>query len=230
MAKFFQVGGSVRDSLLGIESKDIDYAVEAPSFAAMKAAILDRGGEIFVEHEHFLTIRAKVPKLGACDYVLCRKDGTYDTDGRRPDFVEPGTLLDDLARRDFTVNAMARGEDGVLVDPFGGQNDLKARTLRCVGNTEKRMKEDSLRMLRALRFAVTKGFGIEASLSYFLSSAENAKLLDNISIERIREELLRCFAFDTLQTLSWLAEYRHLRKAIFDRNLKLVPTIFVDKK
>src|SRR5687768_7510936 len=115
--QFFQVGGSVRDELLGKQSKDIDYAVEAPSYGAMREAIVERGGEIFQENEAFLTVRAKVPTLGACDYVLCRKDGTYDKDGRRPDFVEVGSLADDLARRDFTVNAMAKAEDGTLVDP-----------------------------------------------------------------------------------------------------------------
>lgn len=121
--KFYQVGGSVRDSFIGLKSKDIDYAVEAPSFDAMREAIKERGGEIFLETPQFLTIRANVPGMGACDYVLCRKDGEY-VDGRRPETVTAGTILDDLARRDFTMNAIAIAEDGTILDPFDGRKDI----------------------------------------------------------------------------------------------------------
>src|SRR6478735_1674813 len=159
-AKFYQVGGCVRDSLLGVESKDIDFSVEAPSYEAMREAVIERCGgnpeSIKVDKPEFATIRAIDPKLGGVDFVLCRKDGAY-SDGRRPDSVEMGTLLDDLARRDFTVNAIARADDGSLIDPFNGQADLKLRLLRCVGGVD-RLREDSLRMLRAFRFAITKGF------------------------------------------------------------------------
>lgn len=77
MACFFEVGGAVRDKLLGVQSKDIDYAVEAESFSAMRDAVIERGGKIFLETPQYLTIRAHVPKLGAADFVLCRKDGEY---------------------------------------------------------------------------------------------------------------------------------------------------------
>lgn len=228
-AKFYLVGGAIRDKLLGKPCKDFDYTVEAPSFDAMRAAIIARGGEIFVEQEQYLTIRAKVPKLGAADYVLARRDGSYAIDGRRPDFVEIGTLADDLARRDFTVNAMAEAEDGTLIDLFGGQADLQKKILRCVGNTEKRMKEDSLRMLRALRFSLTKGFALDSELRDFLLRQDSADLLENISIERVREELLKCFEFDTLETLRMLEGFWRIRNHIFSRNIKLTPTIFVKK-
>lgn len=235
-AKFYLVGGAVRDSLLGLQSKDNDFCVEAESFEAMEQAIRNRGGEIFVSHPHFLTARGKVPGLGAADFVLARKDGTYAIDGRRPDFVEIGTLADDLARRDFTVNAMAQTEDGVLIDPYNGQKDLKDRILRCVGNTDDRMREDALRMLRAIRFCVTKGFSLSAPLTSFLGGRCsfknrecNADLLDNISAERIMEELKKCFAHDTRKTLNMLNNFWQIREACFRRNLKLVPTIFVDK-
>lgn len=226
-AKFFQVGGSVRDELLGKKSKDIDYTVVALSYDAMKSAILERGGEIFLETPQFLTIRAKVPVLGACDYVLARRDGSYSVDGRRPDFVEPGDLEDDLARRDFTVNALAKDEDGTLIDLHGGREDLACNLLRCVGNTQKRMTEDSLRMLRAIRFALTKGFALAPELESFLLAGDSADLLGNISIERIREELQRCFQFDTLETLRTLEKFWRIRNHIFSRNLRLTPTVFV---
>ena len=224
MAKFYKVGGCVRDALLGVESTDIDYTVTAESFADMRAAILDRGGEIFLETPKFFTIRAKVPQLGACDYVLARKEGKY-SDGRRPDSVEMGTIEDDLARRDFTVNAIAEDESGALIDPFGGQIDLNKKLLRCVGNTEMRMREDALRMLRAIRFHITKGFIFGKELFIFLGNFGNAELLSSVSIERVREELVKCFDKDTLSTLSLLNYFPAIRDHIFSRNLKLTPTI-----
>lgn len=224
MAKFYLVGGAVRDFLMGVACKDFDYTVESESFAAMRAAILARGGEVFVEKEMFLTIRAKVPGLGACDYVLARKDGKY-TDARRPDSVEPGTILDDLARRDFTVNAIAKDEDGAIIDPFDGEGDVARKLLRCVGDTEKRMSEDALRMLRAIRFSITKGFSLDNNLILFLLNRDSAGLLGAVSIERIREELVKCFGHDTLLTLRVLNDYPHIRDHIFSRNLLLTPTI-----
>lgn len=236
---FYQVGGCVRDALLGVQSKDIDFSVEAPSYDAMKRAVVIRcGGNpdnaesiksiIKVEKPEFVTIRAIDPKLGGVDFVLCRKDGEY-SDGRRPDNVEMGTLLDDLSRRDFTVNAIARRDDGTLFDPFHGQSDLQTRVLRCVGDTKKRMTEDALRMLRAIRFSITKNLAMSDELHAFLRWPDNAKLLKSVSIERVREELLKCFEFNTLQTLLTLDDYFFIRDAIFSRNLKLTPTIFVSK-
>jgi tRNA nucleotidyltransferase/poly(A) polymerase len=203
MTKFFQVGGSVRDELLGLKSKDIDFAVEAPSFDAMRQAIVERGGEIYLETPQYFTIRANVPGLGAADYVLCRKDGNY-SDGRRPDSVEVGTLHDDLSRRDFTVNAIAKDEQGNLIDPFGGIQDLAVRNLVTVGNPKDRFTEDSLRMLRAIRFSVTKNLSISVGVWRALEDYQLVRLLDNVSSERIREELFKCFHFDTLTTLRYL--------------------------
>lgn len=217
---FYQVGGSVRDSLLGLSSKDIDYAVEADSYESMRQAILDRGGEIFLETPDYLTIRAKVPFLGACDFVLCRKDGKYK-DGRRPQNVTPGTIYDDLARRDFTVNAIARREsDGSIYDPFGGVDDLKNRWLKCVGNPRDRFQEDGLRLLRAIRFAITKDLSIDDDIDRWLrKKIWFRKLLKGVSTERIREELLKCFQHDTVLTLLFLTDfYKDLGTFIFCMN------------
>src|SRR4051812_1141546 len=99
--KFYEVGGCVRDELLGIPSKDIDFVVIAPSFEAMRAHLLAEKFKIFVEKQEFVTIRASVPpghplrqRTRDADFVLARKDSPT-SDGRRPDYVEPGTLEDD---------------------------------------------------------------------------------------------------------------------------------------
>jgi tRNA nucleotidyltransferase/poly(A) polymerase len=225
--KAYLVGGAVRDGLLGIKSKDLDYAVEAPSYEAMVEWIRERG-KIFLESPQFWTVRAHLEGGQPADYVLCRKDGQY-SDGRRPDSVEPGTLLDDLSRRDFTVNAMALDETtNELIDPFDGQKDLKKIFLRCVGNTQDRFKEDALRMLRALRFSITRGF----CLSYeIIKALENKGLCDllsnNVSSDRKRDEMYRCFAYDTVTTMDTLATYPLLTQAIFDGHtgkIWLMPT------
>jgi tRNA nucleotidyltransferase (CCA-adding enzyme) len=227
MIKAYQVGGFVRDSLLGVKSKDIDYAVEAPSYEAMVAWIKERG-KIFLESPEFWTVRAHIEGGQPADYVLCRKDGQY-SDGRRPDSVEPGTLLDDLARRDFTVNAMALDEaTGQIIDPFGGQEDLKKMLLRCVGKTEDRFREDALRMLRALRFSITRGFFLSREIIETLDKEEFCELLkNNVSSDRKRDEMYRCFAHNTLGTIATLTEYdSFLAEAIFDGPTKvwLMPT------
>jgi tRNA nucleotidyltransferase (CCA-adding enzyme) len=226
MAKFYKVGGSVRDSLLGKTSKDIDYAVEAPSFEAMREAILDREGEIFLEKPEYLTIRARVPALGACDFVLCRKDGSY-YDGRRPESVSPGTILDDLARRDFTMNAMAVDEDGVMIDPHGGQADMKKGLIRCVGKAEDRFTEDGLRMLRAVRFHITKELVLNLDIDILLMDEHFISTrLFGVSVERVREELDKCFKYDTMHTLKCLEVYPDLKRVVFGNGkLWLKPTL-----
>ncbi len=225
--KFYQVGGSVRDTLLGEKSRDIDYAVEASSFEDMRAAILSRGGEIFLETPQYFTIRAKVPALGACDFTLCRKEHWGYSDGRHPDKVEVGSLMDDLARRDFTINAMAYGEDGALIDPYGGVDDLADRKVKCVGRADERFTEDGLRMLRALRFAIVKGFGLDHDIvDCLLSRRFFEPRLRGVSTERIKDELHKCFQHSTNETLIRLTIYTELRSYIFNNHqLWLKPTM-----
>lgn len=224
-AKFYQVGGSVRDELLGLESKDLDYAVETSSFSGMRDAILERGGELFLESPQYFTIRARVPGLGACDFVLCRKEGAY-SDGRHPASVERGTIYDDLARRDFTINAIAKAEDGTLLDPHNGQADLESRLLFCVGDPRERFSEDGLRMLRAIRFAITKELTITPEIEELLQNEDFfIPRLAGVSIERIREELHKCFAYDTQATLIELIWFADLRRHLFSlKGLWLKPT------
>lgn len=224
--KFYLVGGAVRDKLLGLRSKDNDYVVEAKSYDDMKQAILDKGGQIFLETPQHFTIRALIPELGAADFVLPRKDGCY-SDGRRPDSVSVGNLHDDLARRDFTMNAIALDEEsGDYIDPFNGKADIVNGVIRCVGEAYDRFFEDSLRLLRAIRFKITKGFYLHYDVVKCLHSQELADRLANVSDERKKDELHKCFAKDTPATLKLLSELPLISKAVFDsKKLWLMPTM-----
>jgi tRNA nucleotidyltransferase (CCA-adding enzyme) len=207
--RVFEVGGHVRDQLLGIQSKDVDCSVEAPSFQDMLEFVEATTEKIFQVREEYVTIRAMGFDGQPKDFVLCRKDGAY-SDGRRPDAVEVGTIYDDLARRDFTINAMAVDVDtGEFLDPFGGREDLENKILRCVGSAAERFEEDSLRIIRAIRFAITKGFEPDEEIWEILSDSEWAEKLSLIARDRIRGELLKCFRFSTSKTLKFLFRINH---------------------
>lgn len=225
--RFFRVGGCVRDGLLGVPTKDIDFAVQAPSFEAMAEAVEARCTKVFRDNDGFVgekyfTIRGLDPELGPVDFVLARKDGP-STDGRRPDFVEPGTIWDDLARRDFTVNAMALTDEGELLDPHGGRLDLESGLLRFVGDPRERLAEDALRAFRALRFAITKSFIMTADTVDALGGMKPADF-NAVATDRIRDELTKMFAKDTRMTLQLLTSFHVLLELALDRGLWLKPT------
>lgn len=212
--KLYKVGGYVRDSILGIPSKDIDYSVEANSFEEMKKGLLEMGVELFPipNAEKFMTLRGKL-NGEAVDFVLCRKDGYY-SDGRRPDQVEMGSIFDDLARRDFTMNAIAISyDDGEFVDPHGGFKDIKDKRIRCVGSTD-RLKEDSLRMLRAMRFSITKDFVMEYDIIDCIE--KNFELLKNVSRERIFEEMNKMFNANSAKTFKLMIDFQKVFEFIFE--------------
>lgn len=169
-----------------------------------------------------MTVRAKLPGALAADFALCRKDGQY-SDGRRPDTVEPASILEDLNRRDFTVNAIAYDEEeNRYIDPHNGLEDIDKRLLRCVGNPLDRFSEDALRMLRAIRFVITKRFVLEeATEKALMDESLGSQLRYNVSVERKREELLRCFSHNTFQTLDLLIKYPNIRNACFTEFNKL---------
>jgi tRNA nucleotidyltransferase (CCA-adding enzyme) len=220
--KLYKVGGCVRDEILGLRSKDIDYSVEAPSFAAMEEYIAARG-KIYVSKPEFLTIRAKIGNEDS-DYVLCRKDGAY-SDGRRPDDVEIGTIYDDLARRDFTMNAIAKVGDE-YIDPHGGRTDIARRLIRAVGSAEERFSEDALRMLRAMRFHITMGFKLHWDILACFLREDLLTKLSSVSVERKQVELSKCFRADTMKTLDFLAERWLLPSYLFSAgDLWLEPTL-----
>ncbi len=239
--QFFEVGGCVRDSLLGLSSKDVDFSVVAPegvfptaehAFVAMEAQLAGEGFQIFESRREFLTVRARVPKghalearTNVADFVLARKDGPY-SDGRRPDWVAPGSLEDDLARRDFKMNAIARAVDGTLVDPFNGQKDIKEGVISFVGNPKDRVSEDGLRVMRSLRFEVTKGFLMDGETWEVVTSEFGAQMLSQVSVERVREELNKMFRADTLASLKLMTQLpRHTQEAIFRDGLRLDATL-----
>lgn len=217
----YEVGGAVRDSFLGIKSKDIDYAFEFKdptsfdnvdvAYQTMNSILREQGFEIFLETPDCFTTRAKFPEGHqneglVADFVLCRKEVSYPEDSRRPKVVL-GTLYDDLERRDFTCNAIARTLDGEIIDPFNGVQAIKDKILITPLSPEKSMGDDPLRMLRALRFKITHGFDIDMDLFNVILYNEDVwgKFEKVVSPERIMEELNRMFNKNTKATMFLLS-------------------------
>ena len=235
----FEVGGKVRDEILGIQSKDVDY-VAVPSdgllekyktahemFVVLETFLLSEKFEIFLSTPDCFTIRAKFPKghkyQGVADFVMARKEIGY-VEGTRTPIVVPGTLRDDLERRDFTVNAMAKDDDGNIIDLFDGMIDLGRMVLVTPLPTQKTFDDDPLRILRAIRFAITKGFSLK-TLDYYINNYDYENKMGVVSSERIREELYKCFKHDTMGTLDTLNDYPTLKRYIFKNKLMwLKPT------
>lgn len=177
----YPVGGCVRDILLGRTPGDWDIATAALPEAVM--ALFEKTVPTGLKHG---TVTVLLEGM-ALEVTTFRREGRY-SDGRRPDRVSfHATLLNDLSRRDFTVNAMALGPDGAFIDPHGGRGDLQRRLLRCVGDPDTRFREDALRMLRAVRFSAQLAFEIEEKTMAAL--CRNAALTDALSGERVRVEL-----------------------------------------
>lgn len=220
----YLIGGYVRDMFLNVESKDIDICVVAP-FEAIRPEVERLGGEVFVEKPEYLTVRCKLPVFGAVDIAVARKDGGY-SDGRRPDetFVADD-ILADLSRRDFCANAIAVDlKTGDVIDPFGGIEDIEQKLLRCVGTASVRFREDYLRLVRAMRFAICKGFDLDDEIKFCLNDTVIMSGLKKVSTERIYDELFKCFKFDTIKTLNFLEE-NPLLKEVFGDKLWLKPTV-----
>lgn len=178
------VGGCVRDALSGREPEDWDAAT---------AALPEETVSIFGERalptglKHG-TVTVRTPG-GPVEITTYRLDGAYH-DHRRPDFVTfTRSLEEDLARRDFTINAMALDLRGELRDPFGGRADLERRVLRCVGEPDRRFEEDALRILRGLRFAAV--LGLEIGEETAAAIRRNREGLRDIAAERIQVELFK---------------------------------------
>ncbi|MBI4101626.1 MAG: HD domain-containing protein [Candidatus Nealsonbacteria bacterium] len=186
------VGGCVRDFLRGVEPEDWDVTT-----SARPEEIQEVFPKSFYENK-FLTVTAQLetknPKLKEIEITTFRSEAKY-SDKRHPDLVHfAQTLEEDLARRDFTANAIAieiQKSKSKIIDPFGGQKDLEKKTIRAVGDPEERFAEDSLRMLRAARFSVSLGEGWKIEEKTARAVQKNAKNLSLISQERIREEFLK---------------------------------------
>ncbi|MBN2343903.1 MAG: CCA tRNA nucleotidyltransferase [Deltaproteobacteria bacterium] len=178
----FLVGGSVRDLLLGVPPGDFDLASTATPEKMM--SLFRRVIPTGIDHG---TVTVVIKK-NTFEVTTLRSEQGY-TDGRHPDSVKYVTdIVEDLSRRDFTVNAIAWNPlTKELFDPFGGRGDLSARILRAVGDAHVRFEEDGLRIMRAARFAATLEFELEASTLNAISGA--AYRLENVSVERKRVEL-----------------------------------------
>lgn len=211
--KEYLVGGSIRDELLGIPSNDRDYTFVFNNRSDFKSvedafkrmeSILSERGKVFLSTPSCFTVRWKENGTGEiCDTVLARKEIEYIEGTRRP-VVTIGTLEDDLRRRDFTVNAMARNkETGEFVDLFGGQKDLQDRILRTPLDAAISFEDDPLRILRALRFSITKGFKLSEEVIDAIKMFKPSGI-KKVSVERIREEFDKMFYYDTLGTLTFL--------------------------
>ncbi len=179
----YVVGGCVRDSLLGRTPKDWDVCTNALPEEVLR--VFKRFHVIKTGLQHG-TVTVMVDKQPV-EVTTFRIDGAY-TDNRHPDCVNfVSRVEEDLARRDFTINAMAYNPTRGLVDAFDGQADLRAHIIRCVGEPDARFNEDGLRILRALRFAARYNFGIETETAFAVH--RNRHLLENVSVERIFTEL-----------------------------------------
>ncbi len=191
------VGGCVRDALmeemllnedLSRPLGDVDVATNALPHETKEVFADFKVIETGIKHGTVTVMLDKIP----VEITTYRTDGTY-SDSRHPDQVSfVRNIEEDLARRDFTVNAMACDIRGTLVDPYGGKKDLAAGIIRAVGAADKRFKEDALRIMRGLRFAAVLGFDIDEKTA--AAMYENRVLLSNVSAERIFVELKKLLA------------------------------------
>ena len=210
----YAVGGCVRDSLLGRKVNDYDVCTDAQpeetaeifsSFHVIETGIKHGTVTVRIDHQPI-------------EITTFRLEGDY-SDGRHPDSVDfTSDIAADLSRRDFTINAMAYSDRRGLIDPFGGQDDLNHKIIRCVGDPKKRFFEDGLRILRALRFASALSFDIDKETSDAVLDLKDR--LSLISRERIRDELLKLLTGDGMSDI--LLNYMDVITYIIP---ELLPTI-----
>lgn len=206
------VGGCVRDSLLGKAPEDWDIATAAAPEETKRCFRNFTTIDIGIKHGTVTVLLDGHP----VEITTFRSDGGYQ-DHRHPEQVRFSRRLeDDLSRRDFTINAMAYHPRRGLTDLFGGLADLENRTLRCVGKPELRFEEDALRILRCLRFASVLGFSIEGNTAGALT--EKRVLLENVSAERIREELTKLLCGESAAAI-----LRQYSKVVFEVLPELAP-------
>jgi len=190
--QLFLVGGSVRDQLLGRAGSDVDLATDARP-DEIRRRVEPWADSVWLVGEKFGTVGLEKEGLKA-EITTFRSD-TYDGVSRKPEVTFGDDLRGDLARRDFTINAMAFDlHREQLTDPSGGQGDLAARIVRFVGEPDERISEDPLRMLRAVRFCSQLDFELDPAATVAIAAAADA--LRRISAERIRDELDRILLSD----------------------------------
>lgn len=196
--KAYLVGGCVRDMMLSIEPYDYDIATNAKPEVIL--SLFEKCVPTGIKHGTVTVIIDDIP----LEVTTFRTESGY-SDLRHPEKVEfVGTIKEDLARRDFTVNAMAYNSTEGLIDFFGGSKDLKGKILRTVGDPKERFSEDALRILRLFRFSSTLGFNIDKkTLNAAVMLGGNLK---NVSTERIAAELKRCILGENPAAITPLIE------------------------
>ena len=214
MPKIFEVGGCVRDEILNVKTDDIDFTfvlddltgtVES-GWDSMVSHLDSEGFKIFLKTEDCFTVRAMFPRGHqdeglVADFVMARKEvGVIE--GTRKPILELGTLEDDLTRRDFTVNSLAKSLDGEVIDLFDGVKDLKRGVLRTPLDPVITLLDDPLRLLRALRFSITKNFKIDDDLwNAMFTPGLLDKLEAVVSTERIQNEVKKMMKHNTVESL-----------------------------
>jgi tRNA nucleotidyltransferase/poly(A) polymerase len=237
----YQVGGLVRDEILGLKSKDIDYSVVVKNrdkfssakdaFFAFEQDIKQKGYEVFLSSPDVFTIRSRFPNSKeVADFVISRKESGYIEGTRKPLNVELGDLYDDLSRRDFTVNAIAKGADGKYIDPFDGIDDVKLGRIRCPISAKTSFNDDPLRVLRAYRFGVTKSFFLSMDVVEGISSLSVERFKETVSVERVREELYKMFNHNTMESLGAINHIAHQNRELYDYifrdcGIKMLPSM-----
>lgn len=177
------VGGYVRDYVLGIESHDIDICTNA-----RVKDILEIFGNNLAHSDEYGNVKMISDKYNI-DITTYRRDLKYNGDRKKVEIEYVDNLVDDLDRRDFTMNTLCMNETDTIIDIFNGKEDINNKLIRCVGDPELRLNEDPLRILRAVRFATVLDFKIEENL--YNSMKKNGSLLLQLSLERIKEELTK---------------------------------------
>lgn len=199
----FIVGGCVRDSILGKMPSDWDIATDAVPEKVKQ--LFPKTADTGIRHG---TVTVLIGG-NSCEVTTYRIDGEY-LDFRKPQSVSfTSSIVEDLSRRDFTINAIAYNPQEGIVDPFGGIGDIEKGIIKTVGNPDKRFSEDALRMLRAVRFSAQLGFSIDEST--LGSIGRNCRLIENISAERIRDELTKILLSDNPLHFSLLMETKLIK-------------------
>ena len=215
------VGGWVRDILMMKKSDaDLDIAT-----VLLPKKVMEIFPKTIPIGEEYGTVMVRIDGSDKkWEVTTLRKDGSYG-DGRRPDNVSFGkNIIDDLARRDFTINAMAIDSKGLIIDEFGGENDLQNNIIRSVGNANERIAEDGLRILRAFRFLDLE----RNNLRTFDSDLENAinnnvHMLDKVSKERITDELMKILnSNNPYKIFSRMQEMQVLQRILGDLSVDIV--------
>jgi tRNA nucleotidyltransferase (CCA-adding enzyme) len=204
----YVVGGCLRDCIMGKTPHDWDIATAAVPQTVAALCRDAHVAETGLKHGTLTVVQNGMP----VEVTTFRVDGCY-SDARRPDSVTYTTLLhQDLARRDFTVNAMAYCPGAPLVDLFGGEADIQTGLIRCVGDPYARFSEDALRILRAFRFAMRLHFSVEAGTKAAMSALCGS--LQKIASERITDELISALSGDC--NAAMLAEYQFIFAALWE--------------